>query len=449
MATNEWPILIVDDEEGMRIALTEALTRTGYKVAGVPNGFEAVRRFQCEKYGLVITDVRMEDGGGMTVLKEVKRVSPQTPVVLITAYGTIDNAVEAMKAGATDYILKPFSLDDLVAVVRRALRVNGFTGEGKTHLIDNEVTKDFVVRDSQMRKVVELAESVASSKSTVLIQGESGTGKELVAKFIHERSPRKAMPFVAVNCAAIPENLLESELFGHEKGSFTGAVCRKAGKFELAHLGTILLDEISEMELPLQAKLLRVLQEFEIDRVGGKEPIRVDVRVLATTNKDLKKTVQDGTFRGELYYRLNVIPVRIPSLRERKAEIPLLTEHFMAKHWKHSGSPPEISEEALVSLTEHSWPGNVRELENVIERALLLCRGGVIAAQDVFLDEPRLPDPTTIPIRAGATVREMEQELIVRTLEGTNGNRTHAARALGISVRTLRNKLREYRCAGK
>ncbi len=449
MATNEWPILIVDDEEGMRIALTEALTRTGYRVAGVPNGFEAVRRFQCEKYGLVITDVRMEDGGGMTVLKEVKRVSPQTPVVLITAYGTIDDAVEAMKAGATDYILKPFSLDDLVAVVRRALRVNGSAGEGKAHLIDNEVTKGFLVRDSQMRKVVELAESVAPSKSTVLIQGESGTGKELVARFIHERGPRKAMPFVAVNCAAIPENLLESELFGHEKGSFTGAFCRKAGKFELAHLGTILLDEISEMELSLQAKLLRVLQEFEIDRVGGKEPVPVDVRVLATTNKDLKKTVRDGTFREDLYYRLNVIPVRIPSLRERKAEIPLLAEHFIAKHWKHSGSPPEISEEALASLAEHSWPGNVRELENVIERALLPCRGGVIAAQDVFLDEPHLPDPTTIPIRAGATVREMEQELIVRTLEETNGNRTHAARALGISVRTLRNKLREYRCAGR
>jgi two-component system response regulator FlrC len=446
-------ILIADDEEGMRIALSEALMRAGFELTCCRDGLEAVQALSRGSYSMVITDIKMPKLDGLGVLREVKKIAPDTPVVMITAYGTVDSAVEAMKEGACDYLLKPFSFENLIEIVK-----NGFAqadmlndkqppvaGRGAGKTTGRAPLRDILTNDPEMLRILNMARGIASSTSTVLIYGESGTGKELIARFVHENSPRASKPFVAVNCAAIPDNLLESELFGHEKGSFTGAAFRKFGKFELAQGGTILLDEIGEMSITLQAKLLRVLQEFEIDRIGGKEPVPIDVRVISTTNMDLKKSVADNTFREDLYYRLNVIPLKLPPLRERSGDVELLAQHFLhvlaeknGKHVKH------ISREAMQEILHRSWPGNVRELLNTIERAVLLCSGDVITPGDLILDEMREPAvsyddmPTT-------TIEEMERRLISKTLDVTNGNRTHAAKSLGISIRTLRNKLKEYK----
>ena len=323
-------ILVVDDEEGMRIALSEALTRAGFDVACCCDGMEAVSCLQSSKYAMVITDVKMPKMDGIEVLREVKKTTADTPVVVVTAYGTVDNAVEAMKEGACDYLLKPFSFENLIEIVRNGLlqaeRLGGNDGKngGNGSRYAQRESRAIITDDQDMHRILALARDIAASNSTVLIYGESGTGKELIAHLIHNNSPRKDKPFVAVNCAAIPDNLLESELFGHEKGSFTGAAFRKFGKFELAQSGTILLDEIGEMSLTLQAKLLRVLQEFEIDRIGGKEPIPIDVRVISTTNIDLKKAVKENKFREDLYYRLNVVPIRVPPLRSRRGDVALL-----------------------------------------------------------------------------------------------------------------------------
>jgi DNA-binding NtrC family response regulator len=440
----EESILVIDDEESMRLALSEALSRSGHLVDCVSNGYEALKKVQSSPFKLVITDVRMPKMDGLEVLHEIKKVSPQTPVIMITAYGTIHNAVEAMKRGAADYILKPFSFEELNAIVQRAL-VDGRKQEFGVK--DDQKYRKMVTQDPQMLKLINLAKSIALSKSTVLIQGESGTGKELFARYVHQHSDRREKMFVAVNCAAIPENLLESELFGYEKGAFTGAASRRLGKFELADGSTLLLDEVSEMGSQLQAKLLRVLQEFEIDRVGGKEPIPVDVRVVATTNVDLKQAVEEGNFREDLFYRLNVIPLKIPPLRERKEDINLLVDHFVKKHsLKCKKEAPRVSPETLSVLKNHEWKGNVRELENVIERTILLHRDEVLLPEHLAIEE----------VRGGGgdkgrsynrvrSVKEMEKELILRTLDELGGNRTHAAKALGISIRTLRNKLNEYK----
>jgi DNA-binding NtrC family response regulator len=430
----ERPILVVDDEESMRLALSEALTRSGHSVDCVSNGYDALTKINTAPVKLVITDVRMPKMDGLEVLQEIKKISPQTPVIVITAYGAVQNAVDAMRKGATDYILKPFSFEDLGAAVKRAL-TNGVRQLAVEK--DDNKPRAIVTQDPRMLKCMNLAKSVALSRSTVLVLGESGTGKELFAKYIKL--------FVAVNCAAIPENLLESELFGYEKGAFTGAASKRVGKFELAHGSTLLLDEVGEMGLTLQAKLLRVLQEFEIDRVGGKEPVPIDVRIIATTNVDLQRAVAEGKFREDLFYRLNVIPLKIPPLRERKEDIPLLVEHFVEKHSARcKKAAPAISPEVLGVLKDYEWRGNVRELENVIERTVLLHKDGTLLPHHLIIEEPEGKGKESSS-GGKVTMKEMERELILRTLEDLEGNRTHAAKALGISIRTLRNKLSEYR----
>jgi DNA-binding NtrC family response regulator len=437
-------ILVIDDEQSMRLALSEALSRSGHLVDCVPNGYDALKKVQAASFKLVITDVRMPKMDGLEVLHEIKKVSPQTPVIMITAYGTINNAVEAMKRGAADYVLKPFSFEELDAVVKRAL-VNGRQKEVPDR--SNQKQREIVTKDPQMLKLINLSKSIALSKSTVLIQGESGTGKELLARYIHQHSEQKERLFVAVNCAAIPENLLESELFGYEKGAFTGAVSRRLGKFELANESTILLDEVGEMGSQLQAKLLRVLQEFEIDRVGGKEPIPINVRVIATTNVDLKQAVEERKFREDLYYRLNVIPLKIPPLRERKIDIPMLAEHFVEKHSVIcKKSAPRVFPEVLTALQNYEWRGNVRELENVLERTVILHGGEDLLPEHLVLEEMSEDREEKGSLaKEGSSVKEMEKKLILKTLDELEGNRTHAAKALGISIRTLRNKLSEYK----
>ena len=439
-------ILIIEDEEEMRIALTEVLIRNGYSVHTASNGIEGLELFNKEPFNMVITDVKMPKVSGLEVLKEIKKQSPQIPVIMITAYGTIDNAVEAMREGAFDYILKPFSAEILDDTVLRAIR-NQTEKNTANPLIIAPLPTDsikIVTNNLSMKKVIDMALSVAYSSSTILIQGESGTGKEMIAKFIHQNSNRKDKSFVAVNCAALPKDLLESELFGHEKGSFTGAINRKIGKFELANHGTILLDEISEMDMSLQAKLLRVLQEREVDRVGGREPVPIDARVIATTNRNLREAIDEGEFREDLYFRLNVIPIVIPPLRNRKEDISLLIEYFIKKHSsKNKKNVTGMAKDALLMLADYYWRGNVRELENVIERAVLLCKGNLITQEYLFMEA--IVEEIKSSVKAGVTVREMEKKLIFNTLEQVNGNRTKAAELLGVSIRTLRNKLNEYK----
>jgi DNA-binding NtrC family response regulator len=449
-------ILVVDDEPDMRDALTAALRRDGLCVSTATNGIEALEKVQAQQFDLIITDVRMPRMGGLALLQEMKRTTTAIPVVMMTGYGRIEDAVEAMKAGAFDYLLKPFSLEDLKAVVTKALvprngpvRTVVETSrheEAEYQDPSTTVERPVVTEDSRMLQIIELAREAAASKATVLIQGESGTGKEVLARFIHSNSPRSSQPFVAVNCAAIPEGLLESELFGHEKGAFTGAVNKQVGKFEWAHRGTILLDEISEMPLPLQAKLLRVLQEYEIERVGGRKPVSVDLRVIATTNRRLKDHMAAGKFREDLYYRLNVIPLTIPPLRERRGDIPALVEHFIRKHSRDGNQPlPRMSHDTIQHFLEYEWPGNIRELENMVERWLVLHQGGFLTTNHLFLNEGAAALPPAALGKPTMSVREMERALIMETLQATNGNRTQAAKILGISLRTLRNKLREYR----
>ena len=442
-------VLVVDDEPGMRAALSETLTRSGYLVSTAVDGIAALEKFEKEPFGLVLVDVRMPKMDGLEVLRKVKKKSPETNVVIITAYGTVPSAVEAMREGAIDYLLKPFSSEDVEGVVGRAFSESKNHGLKETGYKGELDSGKIITEDPQMLRILALVRNVAPSKATVLIQGESGTGKELIAQFVHGNSTRRTKPFVAVNCAALPEGLLESELFGHEKGAFTGAVAKRIGKFELANHGTLLLDEISQMELRLQAKLLRVLQENEVDRIGGKSPIPIDTRILATTNVELKKAVSEHKFREDLYYRLNVIPVVIPPLRERKNDIPSLTKYFMEKHNLKNGKRiSKISDEAVALAMENSWRGNIRELENTIERAVLLCEGDVILPNHLFLDGGDEGERGEASIKAGLTMKEMERELIFKTLEKMDGNRTHAARSLGISIRTLRNKLGEYKSQG-
>ncbi len=464
-------VLIVDDEPQMLIAMNETIKREGYSIVTASSGIEALERLKESRYRLVITDLRMPRVTGLDLLREIKGVNPRTQVVLVTAHGTVQNAVEAMKLGAFDYLLKPFSAMDLQGVVRRAIQKN----ESFLRVRKAKHSFPILTQDPDMLAMLELTEQAARGKATILIQAESGTGKELVARGIHQSSPRKDSPFVAVNCAALPDNLLESELFGHEKGAFTGAIAQKPGKFEMAQNGTLLLDEIGEMAPLLQAKLLRVLQEQEVDRIGGRSPIPVDVRIIATTNKDLRGLVSAGTFREDLYYRLNVIPLSIPPLRNRRGDIPLLADYFCEKYgFENRGERTELASKTTELLLRYDWPGNVRELENVIQRATALAGNNTIYPQDLFLDpveemevsqrpcsensgvmspgKPSGPEngkgfltAEKLQLRAGFSVNEMEKKLIHLTLEETGGNRTRAAQMLGISLRTLRNKLREYR----
>jgi len=443
------PILVVDDEPDMRIALTYALSHCGYSVESASSGLEALEKFEADKFSLIITDLKMPGMSGIEILGKVKKRSPKIPVIMITAYGTINNAVEAMQQGASDYILKPFSTEILEAAIKKVY-INS-NGKAQSKLLEvyskrNSETKRIITQDPKFLNILELAKNVAPSNATVLIMGESGTGKELLASFIHQHSGQSDRPYVAINCAALPESLAESELFGYEKGAFTGAVSRKIGKFELANHGTIILDEITEIAIPLQAKLLRVLQEREIDRVGGDKPVPVDTRIIAISNIDINKAVKEGKFREDLFYRINVIPLTIPPLRERKGDIPLLANYFLEKYsLSNNKKMTKIAGETISLLLRYDWKGSVRELENTIERAVLLGKGEVLLPKHLFLEELGSNGRKSVPIRAGLSVKAMEKELIFHTLEEVNNNRTHAAKLLGISIRTLRNKLREYK----
>lgn len=483
------PVLVVDDEVEMRIAMSASLKHCGIPVELSHNAIDALNKFKKNNYSLVITDMTMPKRSGLELLKDIKKLKPTMPLIMITAYGTIDTAVEAMKYGAFDYIQKPFNFDSFIFLIERAIaykaqqktKLNAEVAEKsvakKSAVSDHPSSyKDIITNDSEMIKLLDMAKNVARSKATVLIESESGTGKELLANFIHVNSDRAERPFVAVNCAALPETLLESELFGHKKGAFTGAINDHRGKFEQANGGTILLDEISEMSLPLQAKLLRVLQEHTIDRVGGDESIPIDIRVIATTNRILMEYVEKGDFREDLYFRLNVIPLHLPPLRERKGDIPILAEYFVKKFSKINGkSEPAIGSDVYEILQNYNWRGNIRELENVIERAVLLCSGEKIEPANLLMTPTNLNAPNietslpktavkkktatedvaealendTVKIKVGASMWQTEKTMIFETLKKTGGNRTKAADMLGISIRTLRNKLNEYKSEGE
>ncbi len=463
-------ILVVEDIRQERAALCEVLKSWGYRVTAVGNGVSALKELKGQNYDLVISDLRMPELNGLELLRKVNEEEIAVPVIIMSGYGTVESAVEVMKLGAFDFVLKPFTPEAMKSIAAKAIHNRISSSSPRA---DSESVERFIItRNPQMLDLLDLAKTVANSKASVLIQGESGTGKELFARFIHNQSLRRNKTFVAVNCAALPEGLLESELFGHEKGSFTGAVSRKLGKFELATGGTILLDEISEMNSQLQAKLLRVLQESEIDRVGSRHPVPIDTRVISTTNQDIEAAIQAEKFRPDLYYRLNVIPIRLPPLRDRKDDMPLLADYFIKKYNKIDGRNVKgLTKDAAQILMDMHWPGNVRELENMIERAVLLCRGELIDKDALFVGEmpkaalrgvgpyppawkpykpygleagPEAGVPELSSIPAGS-LKEMEKRMILHTLDRTNGNRTHAADILGISVRTLRNKLNEYR----
>ncbi len=442
-------ILIVEDDPAVRDMLLRTIENSGYAVDSAADGPEALDKFGRDRFSLVITDMRLPRMSGLQLLSEIRQAAPQVPVIVITGYGSVQNAVEAMQGGASDYLLKPFSNDALRLAIGRA--GIGSTA-GTTYRPDRgspAAERRIVTQDPGFLNLLEVAANIAAASATVLIQGESGTGKELLARFIHERGGRADEPYVAVNCAALPDTLAESELFGHEKGAFTGAVVRKIGKFEAAGRGTIVLDEISEMSPALQAKLLRVLQERQVERIGGNGPVAMQARVIAVCNTDLQTAVEAGKFRADLFYRINVVPLRIPPLRERREDIQLLVRHFCEIYGRMNDRAAAVSAAALERLQSHSWPGNIRELENTVERAVLMGTGPEIQPRDLILDGGGLaPDPAGgAGLRAGVTVRDMERKLILTTLQAVDASRSQAAEMLGISIRTLRNKLKEYRVA--
>ncbi|MBH0207657.1 MAG: sigma-54-dependent Fis family transcriptional regulator [Nitrospira sp.] len=455
-------ILVVDDEQSLREVLSIMLKRAGYAVTSATGGEEAVELLQKEIYDLVITDLRMPKVDGMEVLSAVKSVSPETVVLIITAFASADSAVEAMKQGAYDYLTKPFQVDEVQLIIRNALEKRRLTTENmilKREMASQSSFAQLVGQSDAMQKVFEVVRKVADSKSNVLICGESGTGKELVARAIHYNSARSALPFVAVNCSAVPETLLESELFGHMKGSFTGAIANKAGLFEIANGGTIFLDEIGDTTPTIQVKLLRVIQEREFRRVGGSQDIKVDVRVVAATNKDLEKAVADGSFREDLYYRLDVIPIKLPPLRMRTGDIPLLVNHFLERFAQESGkSRPSLSSDAMQVLLEHEWRGNVRELENLIERVVAFSVDGSVTDVDVrgWLHRPLAPPPaqgmpldlTDEGVDLEGLINGIEKDLLLKALERSKWVKKKAARMLRLNTRSFRYRLEKYAIKG-
>jgi DNA-binding NtrC family response regulator len=439
-------ILVVDDEPLLREFLEESLRRQGHAVQLAPGGEEAMRWIEAGPPDLILLDIRLKGRDGLTLLPEFRRLCPDAPVLMMTGHGSLESAVQAMRLGAFDYLTKPFSADAIELAVARALAVGALQRENHTlrgRLSLQSALDSLIGRSRAMEELRSTLRLVAPSKSTVLIQGESGTGKELVARAIHEGSPRAEGPFIKINCAAVPSGLLESELFGHEKGAFTGAVGRSPGKFEQSDGGTLLLDEVSEMELALQPKLLRALQEREFYRVGGREPVQVDVRVIATTNADLRLRVQGSSFREDLFYRLNVVPIRLAPLRERREDIPVLAHHFLARAARENArGGPRIGREAMETLLRYPWPGNVRELLNAVERAVILCAEDELLPEHFVLELGRTGGPN-LPI--GDTLHEREKAWILEVLDQEGGNRTRTARRLDVSVRTIRNKLALYR----
>ncbi|MDR3213329.1 MAG: sigma-54 dependent transcriptional regulator [Azoarcus sp.] len=454
-------ILAVEDDAALRDAVCFTLEMAGHGVTGVDGGPAALIQLEQQNFNLVLSDLRMQPMDGLELLGEIHRRQPQLPVLLMTAYGDVDKAVAAMRGGACDFLMKPFEPDVLLESVRR-------------YAIAPPEADDTLAEDPRSRTLLALAAKVAESDATVLLTGESGTGKEVFARYIHHHSPRHTAPFIAINCAAIPENLLEATLFGYEKGAFTGAQSGQPGKFEQAQGGTLLLDEISEMPLALQAKLLRVLQEREVERVGGKKPVPLDIRVLATSNRDMPKEIAAGRFREDLYYRLNVFPLVIPSLRERPGDIVPLARHFLTRHAARAGRQAWFSPAAEALLPRYAWPGNVRELENTMHRALILTTGDTIDADTLRLCLPNWTDestaaaspatgtestppvnfasPVAVPASAVAAkpgnMRDLEREHILATLREMGGSRKKTVEKLGISERTLRYKLQQYRDEG-
>lgn len=434
----EAAVLIVEDDAHLRGALTDTLASGRYPVFAAGSGAEALSILDRERVGLVLSDIQMEPMNGHQLLGEIRRQHPAMPAVLMTAYGTIENAVDVMRDGASDYLVKPFAADELIAVVDRYMHSDVANGQP-------------IAGDSKTVELLRIAERVARSDATVTISGESGCGKEVFARFIHDSSMRRAKPFVAINCAAIPENMLEAVLFGHEKGAFTGATSAHAGKFEQAEGGTLLLDEISEMDLSLQAKLLRVIQEREVERIGARNTIALDVRVLATTNRDLRQSVTDGKFREDLYYRLNVFPLRIPPLRERPGDVLPLTELAIVRHHTGGGPRPKLAQCAIARLQGYDWPGNVRELDNLVQRSLIMLSGATLRASDLVFDDSAVApqnDNASAVSSLQQEVRLHEYERIRVALDEHHGKRSAAATALGISPRTLRYKLARMRDDG-
>ncbi len=438
-------ILIVDDDPRQRRALTHLLEGWGWPVTVAHDGIDAAAQLKSEPFGLVVASVQTPGLDTMALLDAARIQTDMAKVLFIDSEPSVTQAVAAMKAGAFDYLPKPIEDQQLQLLISKAFDLVTEPAVASPRVRPLRI----VTRSRVMETLLDRLRQVADSRASILIQGESGTGKELLARFIHEHSSRRQQPFVAINCGALPESLLESELFGYEKGAFTGAVSRKPGRFELAQGGTILLDEVTEMQVYLQAKLLRVLQEREVDRVGGVRPVPVDVRVLATTNRDIRDALDKGDFREDLYYRLNVIPLVVPPLRERPEDIEVLAFHFIEKYNEIDGrNVKTLTTEALVALMSQHFPGNVRELENVIERAVLMCDGHAIREADLFLDASSgaVGEPVGLSEQLmSVPLKEVERKLIFQTLDRTNGNRTHAAKMLGISVRTLRNKLNEYK----
>ena len=449
---NNYSILIVDDEDAQRSILKGYLEKKGYKIFSASSGTEGINAVQNNLIDIVLSDFKMPDKTGLEVLEAVKKINPEISFVILTAYGTIENAVKAMRLGAFDYISKPVDLDELDLMIERIIEHKNLKSEIqilKNQLKEKFKIDSFISHSPKMEDILSLAVRAADSKATILVTGESGTGKEVLAKSIHYVSPRKEKPFVAVNIPALPETLLESELFGHEKGAFTGADKAKKGRFELADGGTIFLDEIGDIPINLQVKLLRVLQEHQIERVGSSENIDIDVRIIAATHQNLEQKIKEGTFREDLFYRLNIVSLNIPPLRERKEDILPLIEHFIEKYAKENNrNKLSLSKEAIDSLVKYNLPGNVRELENVIERAVVLCRSEAITLNDLpnvvkgFKAENEIPQ-----IQSGnliEQVEELEKKLIFDALSNANGNQSQAGRMLGLTERNLRYKMQKY-----
>jgi two-component system response regulator HydG len=447
-------ILVADDDPGLRESLERTLNRDGYRVVTATDGAAALERLQSGGVDLVLTDLKMPGLSGIELLHAAKAIAPDVDVILLTAFGTIEEAVKAMKNGAYDFLTKPVQRAQLQRVIRSALERRDLIQQNRAlqQRLDALLQQGAVIGASPaFRRMITLVEQVADSSATVLIQGESGTGKEGAARLLHQRSARRAGPFVAVNCAALPEPLLESELFGYEKGAFTGAAGRKEGRFELADGGTLFLDEVADLSLVTQPKILRVLQEGAFERVGGTRTIRVDVRIVAATNQDLAQLVRERRFREDLYYRLKVITVNVPPLRERREDVRLLAEHFLRLYAAKNNRVLEgFTDEALRRLEGYSWPGNVRELENVVERAVVLTRGSLLDVTDL---PEEVAGATPLPegvmsVRLGTPLAEVEKRLLEATLRATKGNKTLTARLLGIDVRTVARKLERWDEAG-
>ena len=448
----DYNLLIIDDEKSQRDLLSGYLKKKGFNVYTADSGSEGIKIVNENRVDIIFSDYKMPEMTGLEVLEKVLKINPEISFVIITAFGTVENAVKAMRVGAYDYISKPVDLDELELLIERMIERKNLKSENlllKAQLEDKHKLTSVISQSPAMEEVLSIASRAADSKATVLITGENGTGKEVIAKAIHYASPRKNKPFIAVNIPALSENLVESELFGHEKGAFTGADKMKKGRFEIAVGGTIFLDEIGDMTPNTQVKLLRTLQEHTIERVGGSENIDVDVRILAATNQDLEKKIEEGLFREDLFYRLNIVRIHVPALNERREDIFPLIEHFLRKFGEESGKKNmEISKEATDKLLKYNYPGNVRELENIIERAVVLTRSNVITESDLSMKVTGLKNEHDLPLPEGGTLAELvealEKKLIYDALAEMNGNQTKAGKLLGLTERNLRYKLKKY-----